>query len=444
GSCLGFELLGLKWLPRLTRCQAKEITPFEVGDTFWQRSLDTLMSNPVLVCALRWINAFQVLENALKRLTQCEEELSRGDSALQRIMALTPEVTFRQAILFFTEKDLVADSEHRPTAKYLPPPGKTPRAGGKGIHIYLPRSICFSCLAEEAQRCHAESLFTYLHAACFVTGAQILCTVLLIKPGAWSHRLARILRKLSLEKFTVVGMKHVDLEPDIALGLLSSEAKQDPTALEAHCTYLTSGTSLVLCLQRPNAVKKLIDMLGPEDPNAAQALDPCLWRAQYGISTVQNGFYGSKSYQISVRDMKLFFPEGLCCAECQTLEEEEIYNLKCDPVVSLEINKQHKIIKRGTGGQLDVLGSGQPRDPDQPVLNNLCQTTCLILPAAIVCGSDPPYVELLDQLIGKGFTATGVRLTVLDAPQAHCVSEILSRAECGVAAKDKPTIPGTC
>lgn len=61
---------------------------------------------------------------------------------------------------------------------------------------------------------------------CFVTGAQILCTVLLIKPGAWSHHLARILRKLDLEKFTVVGMKHIQLEPDIALGLLSSETKQ--------------------------------------------------------------------------------------------------------------------------------------------------------------------------------------------------------------------------
>lgn len=86
-------------------------------------------------------------------------------------------------------------------------------------------------------------------------------------------------------------MKHVHLEPDIALGLLSSEVKQDPAVLEAHCTYLTSGTSLVLCLQRPNAVKKLIDLLGPEDPKVAQALDPFLWRAQYGISTVQNGFY---------------------------------------------------------------------------------------------------------------------------------------------------------
>ncbi|NXS52373.1 NDK7 kinase, partial [Brachypteracias leptosomus] len=248
------------------------------------------MSNPVLVCALRRINAFAVLADALKRLTPYREKLSKNGSLLQTVMALTPEVTFRKAILFFTETD---------------------------FHLLKP--ICFSPVAGEHQRCPAESLLAYLQ-----QGAQILCTVLLIKPGAWSHSLARILHKLHLEKFTVVGMKHVDLDPDVVLSLLSSEVKQDPAVLEAHCTYLTSGTALVLCLQRPNAVKKLIDLLGPEDPKLAQALDPFFWRAQYGTSTVQNGFYGSKSYQIAVRDMKLFFPEGLCCTKCRTLEEEEV------------------------------------------------------------------------------------------------------------------------
>ncbi|KAM6299298.1 dynein axonemal assembly factor 8 [Aegotheles albertisi] len=419
----GFELLGLKWLPHLNRRQAREITPFEVGDTSWQRSLGTLMSNPVLVCALRRVNAFRVLAGALKRLTQCREKLSKGDSLLQTVMALTPEVTFRQAILFFTETDFVTDAEHRSAMKYLPPPGKRSRAE-----------------VGESQRCNAESLFTYLQA-----GAQILCTVLLIKPGAWSHSLARILRKLDLEKFRVVGMKHINLEPDITLGLLSPEVKQDPAVLEAHCTYLTSGTALVLCLQRPNAVKKLLDLLGPEDPKLAQALDPFLWRAQYGVSTVQNGFYGSKSYQIAVRDMKLFFPEGLCSAECQTLQEEEIYNLKRDPIISLEISKQRKIIKRGTGGQLNLLGSEQPCSLGRPLLDNLCQTTCLVLPGIILRGSEhPPYVELLDQLLGKDFPVTGARLTVLDAPQAHCISETLSKAKCSVAAKCSLLMDGLC
>ncbi|NXQ62620.1 NDK5 kinase, partial [Anthoscopus minutus] len=252
------------------------------------------MSNPVLVCALRGIDAFQTLGAALKGWTQGRDRLSMGDSLPQALMALTPEVTFRQAILFFTESDLVTENTKL-------------------------TQICFSPLVGESWRCRAESLFSYLQA-----GAQVLCTVLLIKPGVWSRRLPRILRNLHLEKFSVVGMKHLDLETAAASALLPWEAQQDPAAVEAHCTYLTSGTALVLCLQRPNAVKKLMDLLGPEDPQLAQALDPCLWRAQYGTSTVQNGFYGSRSYAMAVRDVKLFFPEGLCCAQCQTVQEQEV------------------------------------------------------------------------------------------------------------------------
>lgn len=70
------------------------------------------MSNPVLVCALRRINAFKVLADTLKLFTQHREELSKGGSALQRVMALTPEMTFRQAILFFTEKDFVTSKPY--------------------------------------------------------------------------------------------------------------------------------------------------------------------------------------------------------------------------------------------------------------------------------------------------------------------------------------------
>ncbi|XP_039245492.1 uncharacterized protein C16orf71 homolog isoform X1 [Pipra filicauda] len=419
----GFELLGLKWLPHLTRWQAREITPFEAGDTEWQRSLDTLMSNPVLLCVFRGIDAYETLAGVLEGLTQCREKLTTSGSLPQAVMALTPEVTFRQTILFFTEDDFVTDAEHRPAMKYLPPPGRRPRAE-----------------VGESWRGRAESLFAYLH-----TGAQVLCTVLLIKPRVWSQNLARILRNLDLEKFTLVGMKPVDLEPAIALGLLPSEVKQDPAALEAHRTYLTSGTALVLCLQRPNAVKKLVDLLGPEDPELAQAVDPCLWRAQYGTSTVHNGFYGSKSYQMAVRDMKLFFPEGLCCAKCQTLKEEEIYNLKRDPIFSLEVSKKHKILNCEPGRKPSVLGSEQLCSPGQPLLDTRCQTTCLVLPGIILRGSEPPpYLDLLDELLGRGFAVTGARLTVLDMPQALCVSRTLSRAKGSVAAKCSLLKDGLC
>ncbi|XP_033373829.1 uncharacterized protein C16orf71 homolog isoform X2 [Parus major] len=423
----GFELLGLKWLPHLTRCQAREITPFEAGDTQWQSSLDTLMSKPVLLCALRGVDAFPALGAALEGWTQGRDRLSTGDSLPQAIMALTPEVTFRQAILFFTEADLVPDPEHRPAMKYLPPPGRSSRTEGKTT-------------VGDSWRCQAESLFSYLQA-----GAQVLCTLLLIKPGVWSRGLPRILRNLHLEKFSVVGMKHLDLDAAAASALLPWELQQDPAAVEAHCTYLTSGTALVLCLQRPNAVKKLMDLLGPEDPQLAQALDPRLWRAQYGTSTVQNGFYGSRSYPMAVRDVKLFFPEGLCCAQCQTGQEQEIHNLKHDPILSLGVRKQRKILTRDPGRHPSVLGSEQPGSPDQALLEKLCQSTCLVLPGIILQGSEPPpYVELLEELVGSGFVVTGARLAVLDSPQALCISQMLSRAKGSVAAKCSLLKDGLC
>ncbi|NWH84285.1 NDK5 kinase, partial [Aegithalos caudatus] len=266
------------------------------------------MSSPVLVCALRGIDAFPALGAALEGWTQGRDSLSTAGSLPQPLMALTPEVAFRQAILFFTEADLVT-GKARFYCLYFPQLWE---------HRELTQ-ICFSPLVDESWRCRAESLFSYLQA-----GAQVLCTVLLIKPGVWSRRLPRILRDLHLQKFSVVGMKHLELGAAAASALLPCEVQQDPAAVEAHCTYLTSGTALVLCLQRPNAVKKLMDLLGPEDPQLAQALDPRLWRAQYGTSTVQNGFYGSRSYPMAVRDVKLFFPEGLCCAQCQTVQEQEV------------------------------------------------------------------------------------------------------------------------
>ncbi|XP_074867038.1 dynein axonemal assembly factor 8 isoform X2 [Carettochelys insculpta] len=397
----GFELLSLKWLARLTRSQAKEVSPLEVGDTSWQRSISMLMSGPALVCALRRVNAFGILAKTLKKLTLT----NINASDLQRVMALTPEMAFRQAVLFFTEKEFIGDCKCRPAMKYLPPSGRGSRAEGG-----------------ETRRSHAKSLFIYMQA-----GAQLLCTVLLIKPGVWARSLAKILRKLDLEKFSLVGMKHISLKPDIVLSLFSSEAKQEPAILEAHCSYLTSGSSIVLCLQRQNAVKKMVDLLGPEDPVLAQALDPCLWRAQYGTSSVQNGFYGSVSYCAAVRDVKLFFPEGLCFADCRVLKEGEICNMTCDPIVRPEISKWRRVVKRETRRQLGVLGSKQQHNRDLPLLDTLCQTICLILPGVLLQGSEhPPYLGLLDQLIGRDFTVTGVRLTVLDKSQAQLISESLT------------------
>ncbi|XP_042360295.1 dynein axonemal assembly factor 8-like [Plectropomus leopardus] len=100
----GFELLGLKWLPALTRLQAQELSPYEVGEQLCQDSLKKLMSSPALLCALRRVDAFASMRNLLPH---------DHPGNLGVLMSPTPEVAFRQASLFFFEHEMIPDrSQH--------------------------------------------------------------------------------------------------------------------------------------------------------------------------------------------------------------------------------------------------------------------------------------------------------------------------------------------
>lgn len=90
-----FKLLGLKWLPVLTQLQAQELSPYEVGEQLFHSSLAVLTSSPVLLCALRRRDAFASLRKFLPH---------DYPGNLSVLMSSTPEVTFRQASLFFNHE----------------------------------------------------------------------------------------------------------------------------------------------------------------------------------------------------------------------------------------------------------------------------------------------------------------------------------------------------
>ena len=50
-----------------------------------------------------------------------------------------------------------------------------------------------------------------------------------------------------------------------------------------------------MCLQRENAVKKLLDVIGPEDPVIARSLDSFLLRGSYGVNSIHNAVHGNVS-----------------------------------------------------------------------------------------------------------------------------------------------------
>eukprot|EP00079_Xenopus_tropicalis_P008916 XP_002932503.2 PREDICTED: uncharacterized protein C16orf71 homolog [Xenopus tropicalis] len=403
----GFELLGLKWLPSLSRLQAKEITPYEVGDHPWKRSIEHLISNPALLCVLRRSNAFAALEHTIKQLAP-----TLGTEHPQLIASATPEIAFRQAALIFTDRDLVSDPESRSSLMYMPPAGINCRTEGT-----------------EDRRGRTESIFTYM-----LSGPPVLYTVLLLKPRIWSSALGKILFKVYQQKFILVGMKPVSLTTAMCSQILPEDVKKNEALCLAHCDYLTSAPCLVLCLQRQGAVLKLLDLLGPEDPGLGKAQDQFLWRAQYGTSAVQNGMYGSTSYQAAIRDIQTFFPEGLLFEESAVLQAEQIPRLTSDILVSSRSQRQtaKNPVRRMDLPTLDL-----------PFTSALCQTTCLLFPAHMLRGASPPYIRTLEQLKSKEFHITAARLTGFDQSQGQLVADMYSPGNYSTA-KVKLLTEGPC
>ncbi|XP_051878422.1 dynein axonemal assembly factor 8 isoform X2 [Pristis pectinata] len=380
----GFELLGLKWLPHLSRSQAKELTPYEVGDRHWQESIDCLVSSPALVCVLRRVDAFDALAAILTATKVRGSLLKENIDNLEKVMSPTPELAFRQAALCFTDKELISGNE--------------------------------------AETVDVESIFSYM-----LLGPQPLLTVLVIKPSMWSNHLPKILRKLDLEHFRVVGLKLVTLDMERASLLTPHSIRQEPELVQSSIDSLISGPSVVLCLQRDNAVKKLLDLLGPEDPQKARSLNQFLWRGHWGTDLVHNGFYGSSCFANAVRDVRAFFPEGICCEESQMMKAEKIGSNAKDWLISLEFPPRRKLVKSVALTHLD---SGAPSGNQQQDLlmpRALRQTMCVLLASPLIrrC-HHPPYIEVLDQLGSCGFQVTGSRMSILDQLQAQHVAKLIA------------------
>lgn len=67
---------------------------------------------------------------------------------------------------------------------------------------------------------------------------------------------------------------------------------QDDDQLQRHIDHMTSGPCVLLSLQRENAVKKLLELIGPKDPLAARRQSQFLWRGVFGADSVLNAFHG--------------------------------------------------------------------------------------------------------------------------------------------------------
>ena len=61
---------------------------------------------------------------------------------------------------------------------------------------------------------------------------------------------------------------------------------------------MTSGPVVVLCLQRENAVGRLLDLLGPSDPVEAKRKSQFFLRGSFGQDSVRNALYGNLLFRL--------------------------------------------------------------------------------------------------------------------------------------------------
>ncbi|KAK3752174.1 hypothetical protein RRG08_059735 [Elysia crispata] len=422
------ELLGLKWTPGLTMHQAKELSPYEVGDRRWRASVKQLASEPALVLALRGVDIFSRLRPIIEQQQQQQNDksLKRPGKSSGSGQNKCPEVLMSHSLsesdvyarLFFLPHELYPDPLARSLLPFLPEARLYFNIMDKEAENGGPPARLFSLKAPEDLDLTCENVLDEVAA-----GQQPISTLLLLKPLATERYLSRVLRKVVQEQFRLVGLRMLRLSQNQAERLVPASQRTNNSLCQQHVDAMTSGPSLVLVLQQPGAVKRLLDLLGPEDPQSARRLSQFLWRGEFGRDVFNNGLYCSSTYIDAVEDIMLFFPDGLCCEESDLLHAEQIPSPGEDKTVEVCSNMKREAVLAQHLELETQDNNSQHQITVKEVHEMLLQTTCLVLTPHLVQarfrGRDVPAVDILAMILKNGFELVGARMVWLTQRQAE-------------------------
>ncbi|KAK7479411.1 hypothetical protein BaRGS_00029328 [Batillaria attramentaria] len=421
-----FELLGLKWLPHMTPLQAREVTPYEIGDKDWKMSVQFLSSAPAVVFAFRGINVFKKLEPFVSLRDQTSNTSSASPHCKAphptRLMSRNTEEAYTLIRLFFSSSELFPDPDARALLKYLPE-SRLYFESADFQEPSLPEGFKprMRCKLIEAQDQTQESIIDSM-----LCEPPLLTTFLLVKPQAVRKHLSKILRKIVQEGFTIVGFRMDMMEKRVAEQFLACEKVVEPAELyELHLDYLVSGPCVFIALSCENAVKKLHNILGPVEPQQARRQNQFYWRGIFGTDPVHNGLHGSRTYFESVWDQKTFFPDGLCCENTYDLDLEQIPCLALDSIMDVNFSATRQAVRDESSSSGDTSCS----TTEQKVHSLLMQTTCIVLPPKLLhvdSRREAPFVDILNLLLGHGFKLVGARMVWMTDQQAERFLHILN------------------
>ncbi|XP_055867337.1 dynein axonemal assembly factor 8-like isoform X2 [Biomphalaria glabrata] len=408
------ELLAMKWMPALSTYQAKELTPYEVGDIRWRQSLNVLTSEPALILVLRGVSIIQNLRTILEQ--QESQQISKKVQKEKNLHWLMSNNSCESEVftrLFFYQHDLYPDPLARSLLPYLPQFKLYFNITGTNVSS---EKRVFSLKPHQELNLVQENILEDM-----TLGQQLITTVLLIKPGAVQKYSHRIFKKVVQERFEIIGFRLLVLNESLAEIFVARIFSKDNTEKLKSVEALTCGPSAVLALRHQNAVKRLIDLVGPEEPTTARCQNQFLWRGEFGRDIHHNGIYCSKLYVDAVRDIKLLFPDGLCCEDHFLLASEGISAPAQDSLIEVSSTLTREVVMThnkpyvdGPPGQVTV----------EDVHSLLMQTICLVFNPYLMKmtsrSKDVLGIDLISHIMANGFQMVGARLVWMTQKQAEC------------------------
>ena len=128
-------------------------------------------------------------------------------------------------------------------------------------------------------------------------------TLSIIKPDAVERNLAEeIKNEFKSNGFTIINEKKIKLEKSEAEQFY--KVHQSKPFYNALCEYLSSGTIIVMVLEKNNAVIENRKLMGATDPKNAEE---GTLRKRYGISIDKNSVHGSDSVENAKKEIDFFF-----------------------------------------------------------------------------------------------------------------------------------------
>ena len=128
-------------------------------------------------------------------------------------------------------------------------------------------------------------------------------TLAIIKPDSVKKNvIGKIISRIEAEGFRIAEMRLVHLTEDEAMAFYAVH-KQRPFFKDL-VAFMSSGDSVVMKLERENAIALWREVMGATDPAKAA---PGTLRRQFGFSLERNALHGSDARETAATEIAFFF-----------------------------------------------------------------------------------------------------------------------------------------